>query len=83
MRRPKRKVLVLRLRSTEALTNLGARLVKGRRTLGTGKMRQLNGTRSLRLKLSRKLRRGRYVIDVAGNDARGQRRVATLALRIR
>jgi len=83
VKRPKGRTLVLRLRSREPITKLGARLVKGRKTLGKSKLGRLNRTGKLKVKLSKKLKKGKYRLDLVGNDASGQRRAVSLTLRVR
>ena len=62
----RRKKLKLKLRSSEEVTDLGARLLKGSKTRGTGRLASLNGTAKLKLKLKRKLKKGKYTLEVVG-----------------
>jgi hypothetical protein len=77
----KRK-LKLKLRSTEKVTSLGARLRKGTKVVGTGKLAQVNGKATLKLKV-KKLKKGTYVLDLVGTDAAGARRFVSYKLKVR
>jgi hypothetical protein len=75
------KSLSLKLKSSEAITNLGAQLVKGKKVYGTGKLASLNGTGTLKLKLKSKLKKGSYTLDLVGNRASGERATAAYKLK--
>src|SRR5919107_263052 len=74
-----KKTLKVKLRSSEQVTSLAAQLRKGTKRLGTGKLRQLNGAATLKLKV-KKLKKGTYVLDLVGNDASGARRFRSYKL---
>ena len=82
-RAPKGRALSLRLKSTEPVTGLGARLRKGSKALGTGKLAKLGGSGTLKLKLARKVKKGTYDLDLAGNLADGRRALVTLKVRLK
>ena len=77
----KSKSLMLKLKSTEAITNIGAELLKGKKVVGTGKLASLNGTGTLKLKLKSKLKKGSYVLNLVGNKASGERATAAFKLK--
>lgn len=81
-RSTRKKKLVLKLRSSEPVTDLEARLLKGKKTKGTGGLAELNGTAKLKLKLKRKLRKGKYTLEVIGN-AGGRQGTNAFKLRIK
>lgn len=81
--RAKGKRLAVKLASTETITDLAAQLRKGSRVLGRGSLARLDGKATLRLKAARKVRKGRYLLDLAGTRANGQRGVSTLKLRVK
>lgn len=74
----KGKALPLKLKASEPISNLGARLTKGKSVYGTGKLAKLSGPGTLKLKVTKKLTKGSYVLDLAGNDAKGARRLVSL-----
>lgn len=78
-----KKRLKLKLRSSEKVTNLGAQLRKGTKVAGTGKLAALDGTGTLTLKLKKRLKKGKYVLDLAGNDAAGKRLLAGARLKVK
>jgi hypothetical protein len=73
----------VKLKSTEAITKLGAQLLKGKKVVGTGKLASLNGTGTLKLKLRSKLKKGSYVLNLVGNRASGERATAAFKLKAR
>jgi hypothetical protein len=77
-----KKRLKLKLRSTERVTNVAAQLRKGNKVVGRGKLAALSGKGAIKLKV-KKLRKGKYVLDLAGNDASGKRLLAALKLRVK
>ena len=79
----KGKTLTLRLRSAEALNGVAVRLRRGTAVYGTARVARLAGAGALRLKLTRKLAKGAYTLDVAGNDASGRHRTAVAKLTVR
>jgi len=80
-RKSKSKTLSLKLSSSEAITNLAAKLVKGSKVVGTGKLAKLSGTRTLKVKLKSKLKKGSYTLDLVGDRASGER--ATVAFKLK
>ncbi|MEA2272710.1 MAG: hypothetical protein QOI98_1418 [Solirubrobacteraceae bacterium] len=79
----KAKSLSLNLKSSEALTNLTAKLLKGKTTVGKGSLRQLSGSGTLKLKLSKKLKKGSYTLNLAGSDASGAKLTATAVFKVK
>jgi hypothetical protein len=80
---PKKKSLKVKLKATEQITKLVAQLRKGKKVLGRGKLAKLNKKGTLKLKLTRKAKKGKYLLDLAGNRANGQRGVSTLKLTLK
>ena len=79
----KGKRLAIKLSSKERITGLAAQLRKGSKVVAKGKLAQLSGRGTLKLKLSAKLGRGRYILDLAGSDARGAHRLTQARLTVR
>ena len=79
----KGKTLVVKLNASEPVTKLAAQLRKGRKVLATGKLAKLSGKGKLKLKLKSKLGKGKYVLDLAGSDARGAHRITSAKLTVR
>ena len=79
----KRKKLVLRIKSSGPVTGLTAKLVKGSKLVGSGKLAKLDGTAKLTIKLkSKKLKKGSYKLNVAGKDSSGRTAGATLPVKL-
>ena len=78
-----RKSMALKLSSTETITNLGAQLKKGSKVVGKGKLAKLAGKGTLKLKISKKLKKGKYVLDLAGTDSSGARRFTVAKITVR
>lgn len=68
----KRKSVVLKLKSSGAVSALKAELLKGNKVIGSGSLAKLNGAGSLKLKLKRKLAKGTYGLRLSGNVADGR-----------
>lgn len=79
----KGRTLVLELRASQEVTALAAQLRKGSKVLAKGRLAWLAGNAELKLKLTGRLRKGRYVLDLAGSDARGAHRFTQAWLRVR
>jgi hypothetical protein len=79
----KGKKLAIKLTSREKITKLAAQLRKGSMVVGKGKLAQLSRRGTLRLKLTKTLRRGKYTLDLAGNDAHGAHRLTQAVIRVR
>jgi hypothetical protein len=79
----KNRVLAVKLRSSEPLTAIGARLSRGSKVFGTGKLARLNGAGTLKVKVPKSLKKGAYALDVAGTDGQGRRRIASFKLKVR
>jgi hypothetical protein len=77
-----KKTLKLKLRSSERLTSIDAQLRKGTKVLGKGRLRALDGTATLKLKV-KKLKQGKYTLDLAGVDASGKRLLTAAALKVK
>ena len=78
----KRKTLKLKLRSSEPLTDVDAQLRKRKKVFGTGSLAKLDGAGTLKLKVS-KLKRGKYVLDLAGTVASGNRLITAARLKVK
>ena len=76
-RAKKGKVLALRLRGSAPLVGVAAQLRKGRTSLGYARLARMPGTGTLKLKLTRALKKGTYTLDIAGSSENG--RVLTTA----
>ena len=63
--------LKIAVASDQAVSGVVATLRKGTRKLGTGRLATLNGKGTLKVKVSRKLKPGRYSLAITGKDARG------------
>ena len=79
----KGKTLAIKLRASQPVTKLAAQLRRGRAVYGKGKLAKLSGSGSLKLKLSRKLAKGKYVLDLAGNDSKGQHRLTAGSITVK
>ena len=79
----KGRTLVVKLSAAEPVTKLAAQLRKGSKVVATGKLAKLSGKGKLKLKLKSKLGKGRYVLDLAGSDARGAHRITQAKLTVR
>ena len=79
----KGKTLVIKLSAGEPVTKLAAQLRKGSKVLAKGKLAKLSGNGRLKLKLSRRLGKGKYVLDLAGTDSRGAHRMTSAKLTVR
>lgn len=78
-----KKGMTIKLKASEPLTKIGAQLKKGKKVVGKGSLAKLNkGKGSLRLKAKR-LKKGTYVLDLAGTDATGARRFTAVKISIR
>jgi hypothetical protein len=80
---PKKKALALRLTSTERITAVTAQLRAKKGTVGKGKLAAIDGKATLKLKLSKKLKKGKYTLDLVGTDAAGRQRSTSAALTVR
>lgn len=79
-----KKALKLKLSATEAYTAVAAQLRSTKATLGLGKAKAFKkGKNGITIKLKKKLKKGRYVIDVRGTDAQGRGRVAAFKFTVR
>jgi len=77
------KRLALKVRSAEPLTRVAAQLRKGKRVYAKGARRKLDGNGKIRLRVTRRLKKGTYVVDVAGTDGEGARRFNAAKLKVR
>lgn len=83
-RAKKGRAIALKLSSSEPIKDLGARLAKGRSAFATGKLASLNGDGTIKLKLSKALKKkGTYVLDMAGTTGDGRRRLSSFKLTVR
>jgi methionine-rich copper-binding protein CopC len=82
-RKKAKKSVALKLTASEPVTGLAATLVKGTKTYAKGKLAQLEGAGTLKLKIKRKLAKGAYTLDLEGTDAAGQLRRATFRFKVK
>jgi len=78
-----RKTIPLKVRSAESVSALAGQLRLGRTVYAKGKLAKVNGAGTLKLKLSRKLKKGTYALDLVGNDAAGRRVLATYGVKVK
>jgi hypothetical protein len=76
----KGKRLPVKLKSSETVTKIAARLVKGKKVVGSGKLAKLSRKGTLKLKV-RKLKKGAYTLQLAGRNADGA--LGTVAFKIK
>lgn len=62
--------------------SLTAFLKKGKKKVGAGKLGRFNGTKTVAVKLSKKLKKGRYSVTVAARNARGVVVQRTVAVKV-
>jgi hypothetical protein len=79
----KAKSLSLKLKSTEKITALSAKLLKGKTTYGKGKLAQIDGSATLKLRLSKKLKKGSYTVTLAGTDSGGNALTTTAKYKVK
>jgi hypothetical protein len=79
----KGKTLPVKLRASEQVTKLVAQLRKGKSVYGKGKLARLSGNGTLKVKISKKLKKGSYTLDLAGSDASGAHRLTAAKITIR
>jgi hypothetical protein len=80
---PKKRSLALKLTSSGKVTDLEARLSKGKTQLGTGKLATLDKKGTLKLKLGKKARKGSYSLLLIGTNPDGKRADKTVALKLK
>jgi hypothetical protein len=80
---PKGKSLVLGLKASKPVSKLAAKLLKGTKTVGSGKLASLSGSGKLKLKLSSKLKKGSYVLTLTGSLSDGSKAKTSLKLKLR
>jgi hypothetical protein len=78
-----KKTVAIKLKASEPLTAVGIRISKGKKVFGTGKAAKLSGTGTIKVKVAKGLKKGTYALDVAGTDAKNQRRIASLKLSVK
>jgi hypothetical protein len=82
----KRKALRIPLQAGEAITGLQARLITGSgpsaKAFAAGKLAKASGKVTLKLRVSRKLKRGRYTLEMAGTNAAGKAGTAVLRVKV-
>ena len=75
-----KKGAALKVKSTEALTQVFAQVKKGTKVLAKGSVAKLNGAGTLKVK--GKLKKGSYVVDFRGTDASGAARFVSYKLKV-
>lgn len=79
----KGKKISLKFSASSELKSVALRLSKGRKVFGTGKAARLSGTKTLKVKLSKALRKGTYQLAFAGSDSTGRRSVGSFKLKVK
>lgn len=79
----KGKKVKIKLKTSEPLTDVAVRIAKGSSAYGTGKLAKLTKTGTVKVKLTKSLKKGTYSFDVAGTDSKGARRVGSLKLKVK
>lgn len=77
-----RKAVKVKLKTSEPLTQVAVRLAKGKTVFGTGKLAKLTKTGTVKLKLSKAIKKGSYAFIVEGTDGSGRPRSASLKIRV-
>jgi hypothetical protein len=80
---PKGKALALKLTSTEKITGVVAQLRSAKGTVAKGKLAAISGKGTLKLKLAKKLKKGKYTLDLVGKDVAGSQRSTSAVLTVR
>jgi hypothetical protein len=78
----KAKKFVVTLTTSAPLTAVNALLVDKKKSVGSGKLAQLNGTSKLTVKVKKALKKGTYQLSVGGRDAQGRNVLATAKVKI-
>jgi hypothetical protein len=78
-----KKTVKLKVKSSEALTSLAARISKGSKVYGTGKLASVNGAGTFKVKLSKALKKGTYLVAFAGKDSAGRPRTTSFKLKVK
>jgi hypothetical protein len=78
----KGKSLSFKLKSTEEVTGIKATFKKGSTSYGSGKLTKLNGSGTLKVKLTKALKKGTYKLQLKGSTAAGKGK-ATFSVKVR
>jgi hypothetical protein len=78
----KGKSLSFKLKSTEEVTGITAKLKKGKTFYGTAKLAKLNGSGTLKMKLKKALKKGTYKLNLTGSTAAGKGK-ATFSVKVK
>jgi hypothetical protein len=81
-----RRSLTLRAASKNGVSNVDAILVSGGKkgkVVGRGRIASLKGKGKLKLKISKKIKKGRYTLQLVGNNANGNGGSASFKLRFK
>lgn len=78
-----RKAVSIRLRSSEPLTKLSGVLRKGKRKLGSGKLAKLGSTGTMKVKVKKKAKKGKYAFTLTARDSSGQPVKASFSIKIK
>jgi hypothetical protein len=79
----KTKKIVVTVKSSGKVTGLTASLLKGKKTLGSGKLAALDGQAKVSLKVKKKLKKGAYTLKLAAKDASGRATTGTVQVPVR
>lgn len=82
-KRGKGKAVPVGLRSQGTVTGIDARLFKGKKVVGKGRLARLAGKGAIKLKVSKKLKKGKYKLLLVGTNPDGRKADKTLSLKLR
>jgi hypothetical protein len=78
----KGKSLSFKLKSTEEITGVTAKLKKGSTFYGTANLAKVNGSATLKMKLKKALKKGTYKLNLTGSTAAGKGK-ATFSIKVK
>ena len=78
-----KKAVKVKLTASEPVSAVAVRLSKGKTVFGTGKLAKLTKSGTVKFKLKKALKKGKYAFDVAGTDGQGRRRIASFTLTVK
>ena len=77
------KAIAFTLKSRETVTGVTGTLLKGKKSLGKGKLARLAGTGKLKVKPKGKLKKGRYTLVISGKRPDGSTGTIAVPIRVR
>ncbi len=82
-----KKSATFKVSSSETITQLGAQLKgtgkKANTIFGRGSLAKLSGSGKLKLKVTKKLKKGKYQMDLVGTDSQGAKRFTAVRVTVR